>query len=113
MDNHPPQKQNHHWSHGGPPVLKNGHYLLSTLGRYLISFLLGGLSAAFLFGSKSQNLSDLLIWKGKVEATLERMDRDGTNASRWNLTEERSTIASNKVLIEELQKKVEPIGAMQ
>src|SRR5207249_242622 len=95
------------------PVLRNGHYLLSTFGRYAISFLLGGLSAAFVFGTKSQNISDLLKWQGKIDATLERMDTFGTNASKFKLEEENGKIQSNVLAIADLQKKVEPIGTMQ
>ena len=111
-NNHPSHKPQQHWSHGAP-VLKNGHYLLTTFGRYAISFLLGGLSAAFLIGGKTQNLNDLLVWKGEVNLTLQRMDRDGTNASRWKMEEEKAQITANKILIEDLQKRVEPIGVMQ
>ena len=113
MANTEPEAGKHqHWSYG-TPVLKNGHYLLSTFGRYAISFVLGALTAAFVVGGKSRDLSDLLIWKGEVNATLQRMDAYGTNASKWMLAEETAKIQANTSKIEDLYKKVEPIGTMQ
>src|SRR5438552_15573854 len=99
-------KHQQHWSHGGP-VLRNGHYLLSTCGRYAISFVLGALTAAFIVGGKSRELSDLLIWKGEVNATLQRMDAYGTNASKWMLAEETAKIQANTATIEDWYKKLE------
>src|SRR6267142_5281910 len=78
---HNPQmapQDKHHFS----PVFKNGGYAMSTIGRYAVSFLLGALSAAFMVGSKSQNINDLIAFKAKAEATLERMDTYGSNASK-------------------------------
>src|SRR5436190_2083948 len=110
-NNPEPSKQQQHWSHSAP-IFKNG-YMLSTFGRYIISFLLGALSAAYVVGGKSQNISDLLTFKGKTEATLERLDTFGTNASKMNIAEVNNRVNANTVAIGELQKKLEPLGTMQ
>src|SRR6266705_6674059 len=96
-----------HWSHGAP-VLRNGHYLLSTFGRYAISFLLGGLSAAFIVGGKTRDLSELLVWKGEVIAYMkeannrfEKLDKD-----RWDIEQQSKDIS-------DLKEKVKPIESMK
>src|SRR5437867_4137605 len=104
--------------HGVFPFIRNG--AMSTIGRYLISFALGGLSAAFFLGGKSRDVNDLIEWKGHmsnlsnewkghVDTVLERIDRDGSNASRWRNEQEGARIQAIEVKTEELQKKMEAL----
>jgi hypothetical protein len=109
MADHISSQDKHHFS----PVFKNGGYAMSTVGRYAVSFLLGALSAAFVVGSKTQNITDLIAFKGKTEATLERMDTFGTNASKMKVEEQNLRINGNTLAILDLQKRLEPLGTMQ
>jgi len=54
--------------------LSNGH-LWAAVGRYIVSFLCGVVVASFVFGGKTQQFSDLLLWRAKVEVKLEDQDK--------------------------------------
>ena len=71
--------------------------------RFILSFVLGALSASFFLGSKSRDISELLIWKGEVKTTLERMDKDGTNRSHWVFDDQAKQITSAFARITELE----------
>jgi hypothetical protein len=82
--------QEHNWEHRGinPPRSNGGRWEPWIKG--LLSFILGVLSAAFLFGGKSRSLDDLLVWKGTAEAhfvqfeeEFKRLHKEGTNRSKW------------------------------
>jgi hypothetical protein len=90
----------------------NGTFWASW-ARQIIAFVFGALTAAFMIGGKSRDISDLLTWRGQMDATITRMDRDGTNASRFKVDQEQKQIQDNSAQIRDLQKAVEPIGAMQ
>lgn len=113
-----PGHQVHNWQHRGinpPSSIGNGgtRFFSGIVIRYVLSFLLGSLSASFFLGGKSRDISDLLIWKGSIDTEISRMNREGTNASRMKVEEERGQIQSNTNSINDLYRKLEPIGAMQ
>jgi hypothetical protein len=78
--------------------------------RILFSFLLGALSAAFLAGGKSRDLSELLLWKSEVIGDLRRLDKEGTNRSHWVDDKQSEQIAANLSAIRELERKSEARG---
>lgn len=81
--------------------------------KHAVSFLIGGLSAAFFLGGKSRDVSDLLTRVAKLETAQEIMNRDGTSYSHMKIDTERQMIDTNTTRINELYSKIEPIGAMQ
>ena len=104
--NHDQQHQNHpvSWSKH-----VNGHFIATT-GRYIVSFLCGALLSAYTIGGKAQDLSNLLKWQGQVQVTLDRMDNDGTRASKWRIDQEIKDEAAMDVRIklnEEAAKKID------
>lgn len=48
------------------------------IGRYLLSFLAGVIVAAFIIGSRTQKMADLLTWKEAITPKIERMDSVGS-----------------------------------
>jgi hypothetical protein len=85
----------------------------SSVAKSIISFLLGALTAAFIWGGKTQQLTDLLVWKGETEATLKRMDEQGTYKSQWNISTERTDIVNNTNRIVEVEKQVKKIDLIE
>lgn len=88
-----------------------------TVVRTLISFLLGAISAAFFVGGKSRDVSDLLTWKGEVNAgfkatseRFDRLDREGTNRSHWTDDAQDKQIAVINTKISDLERKSESRG---
>lgn len=99
---------------GNPPfpVRGNGTFWASW-ARQIIAFVFGALTAAYVVGGKSEVLNDLTKRMAKVETVQERMDTTGTNRSHWRDDEQDRSILSNLAAIEELKKKIEPVGVMQ
>jgi len=55
----------------------NGTFV--ALGRYVITFLCGALLSAFVFGGKSQQFTDLLVWKGETITQLKTLETKVAN----------------------------------
>lgn len=70
MPDYDPNKPHHR--------LSNGHVWAAT-GRYLVTFLSGVILTSFVFGGKSQQFADLLIWKTEVRTKLEDQDKRISN----------------------------------
>src|ERR1043165_8073937 len=121
----PSEVPQHNWNHRAINPPPNGKaYFSGVLLRYITSFLLGVISSAFFLGGKSRDLSELLVWKGtlgslsnewkaSIDSEIARMNREGTNASKLKVEEERNRIQANSDSITDLYRKTEPIGAMQ
>jgi hypothetical protein len=105
----------HDWGHRGiAPFMGRGNGTFwASWARQIIAFVFGALTAAFVVGGKSRDLSDLLVWRGAIDAEIQRMNNEGTRASKARVNEEAAQIQNNTNSINELLKKVEPIGAMQ
>ena len=48
------------------------------IGKQLVSFTLGVIVAAFIVGSRSQKMADLVTWKEAITPKIERMDSVGS-----------------------------------
>ena len=78
--------------------------------RAAVSFTFGLVSAAFLMWGRARDVSDLLTWKSEVAARLDRMDREGTNRSKWTDDSQSGQIAASLGRISELERKSEQRG---
>lgn len=78
--------------------------------RVFLSFVCGTLSAAFLLGGKSRDISDLQIWRTHVDTKLERMDKDGTNRSHWTDDSQSLQITANQTRLTDVEKRIEQQG---
>lgn len=58
----------------------NGHVWAAT-GRYLVSFLCGVVLTSFVFGGKTQQFADLLVWKTRIDVKIEDQDKRISNNS--------------------------------
>lgn len=90
----------------------NGTFWASW-ARQVIAFIFGALTAAFVVGSKSRDLSELLVWRGTIDSEIARMNNEGTRASKLRVDTEMQMINATRNDISDLYKRVEPIGAMQ
>ncbi len=103
MPEHDPNKP-HHW----PRV--NGH-TWANLGRIVISFLCGALIAAFVFGGKTQQFTDLLNWKLDTDVRLKVVEKQSNN-NEYDIKTETRDYAAMDVRIkknEELTAKIDTI----
>ena len=73
------QNARHNGAHG---------FLKSNFFMFLMGQLVTLFGAGIYFGGLNHEVSELTKWQGQAQATFERMDRDGTNASKWAITGE-------------------------
>lgn len=93
------------------PHLNNGS-LVVAIGKQVISFLLGVVVAAYLFGGKTQQFTDMLSWKDKVDLRLERMDNEGTHASKNTLLENAKEFGRDEARIDKIEEESRKIDTL-
>ena len=49
-----------------------------SIGKQILSFIVGIVVASFVLGSARQRVSDLTTWKAQISPVIERMDSKGT-----------------------------------
>lgn len=90
------------WNHLPRDVPSRGG-LWDSWFRLISSFALGVLSAIYIAGGKSRDVSDLVAWRGKVEAKLEAMDGLGTQFGRAKLEEHTRDLAKFEARLEHVE----------
>ena len=103
-----PQTQQHYGHKIGSLPRSNSRWE-KWLGIFF-SFLLGAVSSAFFVGGKSRDLSELLIWKGEVTTRIDKMEREGTERSRWVNDNQTIEITANRARIATLETRAEQRG---
>lgn len=106
MDGHPQQQHPH------PHHLPTNGKAATAVLKYVLSFVAGGLLTAFLLGGRTQQLADLLVWKGQMQAQVDTMNHEGTWASRQKLEEEAKDMGRFEVRIKKNEEAVEKIGTI-
>ena len=84
---------------------------IAGIGKQIISFLLGALVAAFVFGGKTQQFTDLLVWKGEVDKTIKVIEKQGAD-NEYNIRTDVRDLAmldSRLKVAEEGTKKIDAI----
>lgn len=118
------EQPKHNWEHRGIKLpYVNGSKFNSWIQVFL-SFVVGAMSSAFFLGGKSRDLGDLLSWKGEattefrnIDERFKKMDREGTDKSRWIDESQENEITSNRARLLELEhisnQRAEVINVMQ
>jgi hypothetical protein len=107
-------KPGHEWNPSGiTPQNPMTNNVVGTLIRYMMSFLLGVISAAFFLGGKTRDLNELLTWKGEMNQKIDTIDKQGTTFSRNGVSREQELIITNREQITDINKKIDQLGVMR
>ena len=101
--------QTSHGSHG--QSFRNGGWI-SSIGKQIVSFLLGALIAAFVFGGKTQQFNDLLVWKGQVDTTIATMNHEGTWGSQNALRADAKELGRTDERLKKVEESVGKVDTM-
>lgn len=107
MEEHEPK---HNWEHRGIKMPYSNGSKLNSWIQVFLSFAIGAMSSAFFLGGKSRDLGELLTWKGEavaefkqVDDRFKKMDKEGTDKSRWIDENQENEITNNRARLLELE----------
>lgn len=95
---------------GGVNFFKSNLFIF-LCGQFL-AFVCWLLIVAQVYGRIFQKFDDMVKWQSAVDVRIERMDTQGTNASKWAITEEEKKIDDDTRAIRDLQEQNRKIDVM-
>jgi hypothetical protein len=100
----------------GEPKFKNGFFrsnLFIFLMGQVVTVLVGLVFFAVGWGRLSQQFQESMEWRATTQARLERMDKEGTNASKYSIQTEQGQIMSVNDRLKYIEEQVRKLDVMQ
>ena len=104
------EPEQHKTPHFGSKHYFNGTFI-ATAGRYIVSFLCGALVSAYVVGGKTQQLTDLIFWRGETEARMKIVEKSvGDNS--YEIKSEAKDAAAYDARLKKVEEQTAKIDTM-
>jgi hypothetical protein len=98
-----------HSQHDMPNDDSSAKHMWVGIGKQVLTFVIGVISAAFILGGARQRVNDINSWKAKTEPRIERMDSQGTLSFELFHKEYERTQLRQEEKLKELEKEIRTI----